>query len=178
MRSKLIIVATFFLLVIVTLVLTGNLKHVPYQEPVAEEPVSSVEQKPLLFTSTFDIPAENEDECSTDDAVHLSEALPSFLTVDYGRDIDKIYICNGLLNEDEVATLVELDPEEQTDLLNAYSTPNAYVQPNIMCQTSVPDPFIINIVANDKVTAVYAPVNACGFPLEEAVTAYAYAVKS
>lgn len=173
MKTKFAIFVAIIAVAIITLVLTGHLKHAPYQEPTPVTAASLVEQKPIVTQSTFEVPAELQDECSTKDAIHLQDSVAVLLGNLPSSSAYEVYICDGLTNDvNEPVTVVEITGDDKEALLTAYKTPNAYVQPEVMCTANVEDPLIINIDFAGELTPVYAPVNVCGFPSDEAKSAY------
>ena len=70
----------------------------------------------------------------------------------------------------QVAYLI-MNPQE---LLQVYATPNLTRQVG-PCPDYVADPLILWVHERGTVVAIYAPVDECGFPQDDAVTAYATA---
>lgn len=121
--------------------------------------------------------------CPQQEAVHL----------DAGLVVDEIFVCTANevlpiepgIGDDQPLEGESAQPVEprllqvanrvvsgQEELLAAYAEPNE-VRTDGACIELAADPLIVWVVADGTTTAVYAPVDECGFPQERASAAYA-----
>lgn len=140
-------------------------------EPDTAVPTQNL-MKPGLTKSLVTPTSAAQKFCPDVDAVHLNETDISLKT----KEMKTAYVC---------ITLQTLVPLEETsteqvrvvtgglmNLLEAYSKPNAEVDPTVNCIALAADPLIVNVVQGDTIIPVYAPVNVCGFPTDEAAAAF------
>ena len=91
---------------------------------------------------------------------------------------DIVYVCtvedvppsqNGLPRTKQ--TVDRIAPDGVVALLTAYSAPDA-TPTDDACPAMMADPLVVWIVDGDDTVAVRAPVGGCGFPTDEAATAF------
>lgn len=113
--------------------------------------------------------------CPDFEAVHFNDSGISLITT----EIKHAYLCQDdsfiePAEDGKSKTVTVLEVKDGLfDLLEAYSAENAYVNPAATCNLSLPSPLIIWVSGGNKgITPIYAPVDQCGSPQQEAADAY------
>lgn len=106
--------------------------------------------------------------CPEEDAIHLAELGYEDPAVELGG----VYICEVVRGDgagagEEAAYRLA----EPLDLLHEYSEANE-TRTDGACIMMLADPLIVWVEDGEELTAVYAPVDECGFPQEDAAAAY------
>lgn len=143
----------------------------PPSEP--EETTSNQNlMKPGSYKSLVTPTAAAQTFCPDVEAVHLTDSDISLKT----KEMKTAYVCISLQTlvplEESSTEQVRMVSGGLTALLEAYSKPNAPVDPAVSCVAMMADPLIVNVVQDDKIIPIYAPVNVCGFPQDEAAEAF------
>lgn len=143
--------------------------------PGEPSPGSATAQPASKFPFIRVTDAEALNYCPDVEAVHLQDSGISLMTT----EIKHAYLCqdDSLVEPAEDGKPKTVTVFEVTDglfsLLEAYSAENASVTPATTCILSLPSPLIVWVSGgNNGITPIYAPVDECGFPQQEAAEAY------
>ena len=141
----------------------------PSQEPVPEPsfPAEPQAREPLDPITEPDV----LEYCPSQQAIHL----PGFV-----GPYDFVYACRAGEHRPSDGVTTYGDWQVAYRIVNPHSLLEVYATPNQTrkvgpCPDYLADPLILWVHERGTVVAVYAPVDECGFPQDDAVTAYATA---
>lgn len=99
------------------------------------------------------------------EAVHLHQLTTT---------VSSAAVCSTEVGDDGFATTtVSAVSGGLDELLEAYSVPNAPVDPTVICTLQLEDPLLVWVTyPGERSYPVYAPVGPCGFPTDEAKDAF------
>lgn len=134
-----------------------------------EEPSDGIARPSSITPLEQFVPTiEVNDYCPLDpQAVHLHQLE---------RTVEAAYLCTSKLSatDGSLTTTISQVDGGLDELVAAYSVPSEAIVPDGMCTLQIEDPLLVWVIyPGQRIYPVYAPVNACGFPLDEARAAYA-----